>query len=64
MTAGAMQAKHIYIDTEHMAKHAVWQAKSEKFATVSTDGDDVFRITTYTRSKPDAVGYLTASSRW
>ena len=45
MTVQAKMAKTAYIDAIHMAKHAVWLAKSEaeteEFATVSLDGDSV-----------------------
>ena len=47
-TAEAKEAKTAYMDAKRVAKHAVWLAKSEaekeEFATVSPDGDNVFRI--------------------
>ena len=40
--------KSAYIDAKCMAKHTIWLAKSEaekeEFATVTPDGDGVFRI--------------------
>ena len=48
MMAEAKGAKSAYIDAKHVAKHAVWLAKSEaekeEFTTVSPDGDGVFHI--------------------
>ena len=48
MTAEGKGAKTAYIDTKHVAKHAVWLAKSEAekevFATIFPDGDGVFHI--------------------
>ena len=48
MTAEAKGAKTAYINTKHVAKHAVWLAKSETekevFATIFSDGDGVFHI--------------------
>ena len=48
MSVEAKRAKTAYIDTKRVAKHAVWQAKSEaekeEFATISPDGGGVFRI--------------------
>ena len=49
MAAEAKRAQTAYIDVKHVAKHAGWLAKSEaekgEFATLSPDGDSVFRIT-------------------
>ena len=46
MTAEAKGAKTAYIDAKHVAKHAVWLAKSEAekevFATIFPEGDGVF----------------------
>ena len=46
--AVAKEAETVYKNPKHLAKHAVWLAKSEaekeEFATVSLDGDGVFRI--------------------
>ena len=46
MMVEAKGANTIYINAKHVAKHAVWLAKSEaekeEFATVSPDGDGVF----------------------
>ena len=48
MTAEVKGAKTAYIDTKHVAKHAVWLAKSEAekevFGTIFPDGDGVFHI--------------------
>ena len=48
MAAEAKGAKTAYIDTKHVAKHAVWLAKFEAeqkvFATIFPDGDGVFHI--------------------
>ena len=48
MTAKVKRAKTAYIDTKHVAKHAVWLAKSEAekevFATIFPDGDGIFHI--------------------
>ena len=48
MTAEVKGAKTAYIDTKHVAKHAVWLAKSEAdkevFAAIFPDGDGVFHI--------------------
>ena len=48
VTAEGKGAKTAYIDTKHVAKHAVWLAKSEAekeiFATIFPDGDGVFHI--------------------
>ena len=48
MTAEAKGAKTAYINTKHVAKHAVLLAKSqtdkEVFSTIFPDGDDVFHI--------------------
>ena len=48
MTAEDKGAKTAYIDTKHVAKHAVWLAKSEAekevFAAIFPDGDGVFHI--------------------
>ena len=44
----AKGAKTAYINTKHVAKHAIWLAKSEAeeevFATIYPDGDGVFHI--------------------
>ena len=48
MTAEGKGAKNAYIDTKHVAKHAVWLAKSEAekevFAAIFPHGDGVFHI--------------------
>ena len=48
MPAKAKGDKTAYIDANHMAKHAIWLAKSgakkEEFTTVSPDRDGIFRI--------------------
>ena len=48
MTAEGKGAITAYIDTKHVAKHAVWLAKSEAekevFAAIFPDGDGVFHI--------------------
>ena len=50
MTAEAKGAKTAYINTKHVAKHAVWLAKSEAekkvFATKFPDGDGPYCQTT------------------
>ena len=60
MTAEAKGAKTAYINTKHVAKHAVWLAKSEAekevIAILFPDGDGVFHIAKHMdRTNQDVV---------
>ena len=60
-TAEAKEADTGFNDTKHVAKHAVWLAKSEaekeEFPILSPDGDGVFHITKQIdRTNQDVIG--------